>query len=839
MKLKRSILFSFALLCMFLMANTVMGQRSDGEKKRLGAHRLEERIRVDGVLDEAVWNQAEVATDFIQLDPLPGGPPYQRSEIMVLYDNDAIYIGARLYDTAPDSILKELSPRDQIANTDWFAVQFDSYKAGQLAFEFIVTPGNVQIDRRIQAPDNNDSSWDAVWISGVNITEDGWTVELEIPYSALRFPKKNEQEWYINFGRYIRRIREESWWNEKTPAINNTLYQNGILTGIRNIKSPPRVSITPFIAGYADLDRRVNGNPWRSSITGGMDVKVGLSDAFTLDMALIPDFGQVRFDDQVLNLTPFEIQFEDNRPFFTEGTELFERSDIFYTRRIGENPFYLSQLPDRLPEGAQVNNIPINNELINASKLSGRTDNGLGIGVFNGIEDRTYVNYTVQDGESGQVLINPLTNYNVFVLDQNLPNNSYASLVNTNVWREGSAYDANVTALEFGLRNKDNSYMITGNGILSARMFEDQPEIGHAYKFYFEKTRGVFQYALRYYEKSFDYNPNDLGFLARTNERRGSAQLRYNIFSPWWILNRANMSLTTTYQRLHQPDVFNNFRMDFNSFFMTRDFFAFGLSGSASPVETYDYFEPRTRDFSRYYAFPKNYEAGGFISTDYRKRFAYDFRMSYRWFDEEGRDVRYIRFSPRFRVNDHFFFLINSQLFDMRNEVGFVPKRANSIGFNALKSDDIIFARRNQLILDNLLSARLNFNPYHNITLRMRHYWTRVDFHTFHILGEQGELKETEYTGRNEAGDFVNSLTYNLFTIDLVYTWRFAPGSDIVIVWKNLLDDSKNRLDIPYTQSVGDIFTNPQFNSFSVKVLYYLDYIMVKRQLEGNPMKLL
>lgn len=824
---------------LFHCAHNAIGQGSDADKRRLEAYRLESRIKVDGILDEDVWDQAEKATDFIQFDPVPGGPPYQRSEIMVLYDDDAMYIGARLYDTAPDSILKELSPRDEIANTDWFAVQFDSYKAGQLAFEFIVTPGNVQIDRRIQAPREYDTSWDAVWISGVQITEDGWTVELEIPYSALRFPKKKEQEWYINFGRYVRRVREESWWNERTPAINNLLFQNGVLTGIRNIKSPPRVSITPFVAGYADVDRRVAGSPFRSTITGGMDVKVGLSDAFTLDMALIPDFGQVRFDDQVLNLTPFEIEFEDNRPFFTEGTELFERSDIFYTRRIGENPFLVGQLPDLLPERAQVTNVPINNELINASKLSGRTDKGLGIGVFNGIESRTYADYVTLDGEEGQVLINPLTNYNVFVLDQNLPNNSYASLVNTNVWREGSAYDANVTAAEFGLRNKDNSYMITGNGIISAKMFEDQNDVGHAYKLYFEKTRGEFQYALRYYEKSFNYDPNDLGFLPRTNERRGVAEMRYNIFSPWWFLNRGNVSLTTTYQRLHQPDVFNDFRLDLNSFFMTRKFFAFSFFGSASPVETFDYFEPRTRDFSRFYAFPKNYQAGGFISTDYRRRFAYDLRASYRWFDEDGRDVRHLRFSPRFRVNDHFFFLINSQVFDMRNEVSFVPKRSNSVGFNTLKREDIIFARRNQLILDNLLSARVNFNPYHNITLRMRHYWTKVDFHTFYILGEEGELKSTEYTGRTESGDFVNSLTYNLFTIDLVYTWRFAPGSDIVIVWKNLLDDTQNRLDIPYSRSVGDIFTNPQFNSFSVKVLYYLDYIMVKRQLEGNPMRLL
>lgn len=818
--------FLFALL----HTTTTHAQLDSLSKKRLKAERVQEIPTIDGYLDENVWKNAEIATNFTQLDPVPGGAPFQRSEVKVLYDDNAIYLGAILYDDDPSGILKELSPRDEIANTDWFAVQFDSYAAGQLAFEFVITPSGVQIDRRIAAPDDVDRSWDAVWISAVNITSEGWIVELEIPYSALRFPKKAEQEWFINFGRYVRRVREESWWNEKKPEISNTLYQNGILHSLQNIKSPPRISATPFIATYSDYDRRVAGSPWRGFVTGGMDVKVGLSDAFTLDMALIPDFGQVRFDDQVLNLSPFEIQFEDNRPFFTEGTELFERSDIFYTRRIGERPFYLSRLGSQLPEGAVPGEIPINNELINATKFSGRTDSGLGIGVFNAIEDRTYVNYQIPEGEDGRVLVNPLTNYNVFVLDQNLPNNSYASLVNTNVWREGTAYNANVTAVEVGLRDKKNAYMFTANGILSNRQFEQSPEIGHAYKIYLEKTRGIFQYKLSYYEKSATYNPNDLGFLARTNERRLNWNMRYSIFSPWWILNRANMDVNVEYQRLHTPDAFNNFAVRFNSFFMTRKFFAFGLDGTTEPIQTFDYFEPRTRDFSRYYAFPVNHQIGGFISTDYRKKFAYDIRTSYRWFDDQGRSILQLRLAPRFRVSDQFFFTVSSQIFQMYNEVGFIPKRSNSVGFENLQPNDIIFARRNQQILDNLISARFNFNPYHNITLRMRQYWTRVNFKEFKLLETDGSLSDTPYTGRDETGGLVNSLTYNLFTIDLVYTWRFAPGSDIIVVWKNSLDDTQNRLDIPYTRSVGDIFNSPQFNSISFKLIYYIDYVMLKKQ---------
>jgi hypothetical protein len=824
----------------FLCAAQGFAQQIPLDKKIYTATRTTTPPEIDGLLEATIWQQSPKAENFVQLDPLPGGPSYQESSVQVLYDDDAIYIGAILYDTAPDSILKELSPRDQIANTDWFALQIDPYNAGQIAFEFAVTPSNIQIDRRITAPDEIDSSWDAVWISAVSITEEGWVVEIEIPYSALRFPSTQEQTWSINFGRYIRRVRQEMWWNEKNPSIRNTLFQNGILTGIGNIKSPPRISISPFLAGYADKNNRNVQAPWRTNLTGGMDLKIGLSDAFTLDMALIPDFGQVRFDDQVLNLTPFEIQFEDNRPFFTEGTELFQRSDLFYSRRIGERPFFSNALKEQLPEGSSQLQIPFSNDLLNATKLSGRTNKGLGIGLFNAVENRMWAQYIDSNGDKQTLLANPFTNYNVLVLDQNLKNNSYASLVNTHVWREGKeAYNANVTALETGLRNKDNSYMFTANGILSAKQFQNYTELGYAFKSYFEKTKGIWQYKLSYYEKSDRYDPTDLGFLLRANERKSIANLRYNIFSPWKFLNRGFVAMTSLYERLHTPDVFTNLGFNLNSFFMTRKFFAFSIYGNAEPITTFDYFEPRTRDFSRFYAFPQNYQLGGFISTDYRRKFAYDLNVWYRWFDDEGRNAWQIRFSPRFRLSDHFFFTWSTAYFNLYQDVGFAAARSNSLGFDSLQAGDILFSRRNQHVLDHLLSARYNFTPYHNITLRMRHYWTQVDFQSFHLLGQEGELQPTAYTGKDAENNFVNSLTYNLFTIDLVYTWRFAPGSDLIVVWKNQLDEVQNRIDIPYSRSVGDILNNPQFNSFSVKLIYYMDYVLLKRRLQGRRVRLL
>jgi hypothetical protein len=544
---------------------------------------------------------------------------------------------------------------------------------------------------------------------------------------------------------------------------------------------------------------------------------------------LVPDFGQVRFDDQVLNLTPFEIQFDDNRPFFTEGTELFNIANVFYSRRIGAKPFYLRNPGFNIP-GQEPELLPQISPLINATKFSGRTNNGLGIGVFNALENRLFTQPGLADPGQENVLINPLTNYNIIVLDQNLKNNSYISLINTNVWREGHAYDANVSGTEFALRDKANAWMVQGTALLSNRFLAQGNDQGHRYSLGVEKTKGNIQYALSYRELSDTYNPNDLGFLLRNNERTATAVLRYNIFSPWWFLNYANMSLQADYQRLYRPDVFARFALNYNSFFMTRDFFAFSVYSVIEPINNQDYFEPRTRDFSKFYNQPSNYLIGGFISTDYRKKFAYDINGNYKWWDESGRHSWFLRFSPRVRVSDHFFFQLSSSYHQFFEEAGFVPARQAAVGFNSLEPGSVVFARRDQQILDHTLSARYNFNPLNNITLRLRHYWTRVDFNSFYTLNDAGNLSETSYLGKTESGDLLHSLTYNLFNIDLVYTWRFAPGSDLVLVWKNAITTTYNLLDLPYFGSYGDLLSAPQFNSFSLKMIYYLDYHMTRQR---------
>ena len=460
----------------------------DPVKKNIGAQRTDAVVVIDGQLDEEAWLSAEPSNGFLQLEPNPGRPAAQPTELRILYDNSGIYIGAFLADE-PDSILMELSERDDLANTDWFGVFLDPYRDGINGVGFIVTPANVQYDAKYSSF-GEDDNWDAVWESQTSLNQDGWVVEIRIPYSAIRFPQAPEQIWHINFGRLIQRQQQKSFWNRIDPQQQGLLNQSGYLTGIRNIKSPVRLQATPFLAFYGEVLHDAAENPvnsWGRSINGGMDIKYGINDAFTLDMTLIPDFGEARSDNQVLNLSPFEVRFDENRPFFTEGTELFNKGGLFYSRRIGGQPLRYREVEDQLTEGEEIISNPVQTQLYNATKISGRSRKGLGIGFFNATSGREVALIRNSEGIERAFETTPFTNYNVLVLDQNLPHNSFATLINTTVLRSGSAYDANVTGTVFTLRNKDNSYAVEGKGVLSQQYFTDRTDLGHTYSLSLKK----------------------------------------------------------------------------------------------------------------------------------------------------------------------------------------------------------------------------------------------------------------------------------------------------------------------------------------------------------------
>jgi hypothetical protein len=777
--------------------------------------------KIDGVLDDSCWINSEIAADFIQRDLHPGVSSQQRTEVKVIYNDDAIYIGAQLFDSAPDSILRELSTRDNEANSELFGVFFDTYNDDINAFGFFVTSAGTQIDARYSISDQ-DFDWNAVWVSSVKLNDKGWAVEFKIPYSALRFAAKEEQTWGFQIIRKIRRYRENAFWNNVDPKINALVRQFGDLSGLKNLKPPIRLSFTPYVAGsmnhYPYNDPSIKN--LSSNFSGGMDVKYGINDAFTMDMTLVPNFSQVQSDNQVLNLTQFEVQFQERRPFFTEGTELFNKAGIFYSRRVGGAPFDAKNVSRQMKAGDKIVTNPSQTQLLNATKISGRTSGKLGIGLFNALANNTYA--TLQDSSdlTRKILTSPLTNYNIFVLDQALKNNSSVSLINTNVTRDGHFYDANVTGLSFRLNNKTNRYTMGGRGVMSNLFYPDssKPYSGYCGNFDFGKSGGNFRWNIYGSLNTDTYNPNDLGLLTMTNNMETGLSLNYNIYKPFWKVNNVFNKVLFLYQRMYNPNAFWNFGVYGNhTTTFTKKYFTAGINYDIEPIITYDYYEARIA--GRFYTYPINYRAGGFISSDYRKPFALDVTGDYKYFIENNREAYSLTVSPRFRLNNKLSFIHETSNNVHYDNIGFVA-------YDAI-TDTITFGRRNLQTVSNVFSSVYKFTNKMSLTFRLRHYWSSAKYLQYYTLQKDGYLGGTRY-------GIDRDVSFNAFNIDMVFFWQFAPGSELNLVWKNSLLKSENDIDFIYYNNFRNTLNSPQNNAITLKLLYYINYSTLKRAFSGK-----
>jgi hypothetical protein len=815
---------------LFGLANLALAQQSEVEKmmKHVQAVRVEVAPEIDGKLDDAAWKHAEPAVDFVQTSPYPGAPSAQPAEVRIVYDNTALYIGAALFDSAPDSILRQMSVRDDDCNCDAFGIVLDTYNSDNNSFNFFISAAGVQMDAR-ESSEGDDKSWNAVWQSKVEINDKGWYVEMKIPFSAVRFPDSDVQTWGFNMYRRIRRTRENSNWSEVDPAVDGYINQAGELNGIENVKSPMRLSFSPYISGYVEhFPHDVDGvSNYSSSINGGMDLKYGLNDAFTLDMTLVPDFGQVQSDNQVLNLSPFEVQFNENRQFFTEGTEIFNKGGLFYSRRIGGAPIDMYAVSSQLEDGEEIVENPSQSQLVNATKVSGRTSGGLGVGVFNGVSKSMYATVRDMEGNEREVLTDPLTNYNVLVLDQNLKNNSSISFVNTNVMRAGSHYEANVTGAMFDLATKGNKYGTRGAFKLTQKYSasEESPELGHSYFVDIAKRSGNLGWGMWHSVESDTYDPNDLGFLYNNNSSGYGAEVNYNIYEPFGPFNSLWTNASTYYERLYNPNKFADFNIAAELGVSWKGFTATGLNFVIEPIETYDFFEPRV--WGRFYAWQPSRNLAGWVSTDYRKKFAVDARANFRQFDAEERTRFNMGFSPRWRANDKLMFILDVGRGGFYNDEGAALDQS---GQGTIIGEDIIFGRRDQITWENILNASYIFTNRMGLTLRVRHYWSTLTYRSFHVLDEDGHLAETDYTGHDENDYSLHNNSFDAFNVDMVYSWVFAPGSELTVVWKNAILRGDTQYDPAYFDNLKNTLESSQTNSFSIKVLYYIDYLSLKKK---------
>lgn len=781
---------------------------SYGQKKTLEAKKNENPISIDGKMTEEEWNFAPVATGFVMYEPDNGKPIDEKrsSEVRVLYDNEAIYISAILRDENPDRILRELTERDNFGTADHFGVFINGFNDGQQDFRFYVSASGVQMDC-LATEGNEDYSWDAIWDSEVSLTEYGWFVEIKIPYAALRFSNEQIQNWGINFYREIKRDRQKYHWNHIDLKVGNAMPQIGTLVGIEDIKPPTRLFFIPYSSYYLENNEAGTENTFKV----GMDVKYGINDSFTLDAILVPDFGQTKFDDVVLNLGPFEQQFNENRPFFTEGTDLFNKGEIFYSRRIGGLPStYLNG-----DEFTQVEN-PATVNLINAVKISGRTAGGLGIGVLNAITEKTYGNVTnIQTGERRKVLVEPFANYNIMVFDQRFNQNSSVSFINTNVLREGEFRDANVSALVYNLNTKNNRYFVNGDFKYShINEFGDaENRNGLFTSIQLGKKGGVWRYNAGANYVSKDYDINDMGIVYINNYHSFYGNFNYRILTPSKVFNTFRLN-TNFYGEFHNTTgkiQQGQLNFDLTSTTLLNDYI--GASLYIMPFNTFDFYEPRVG--GRFFELPKSTYGEIYFSSNYNRRFAVDIRPSATLTSEEKRASFGIEVAPRFRFNNRFLMTLSANYFYQTNDVGWVAFAENS---------DIIFGRRDRKTFTNTLALKYSLNPKMTFNVAARHYWSFAEYNQYLTLQEDGDLLVNSNFTQNMNSNF------STWNFDLGYSWWFAPGSQISVLYRNNASDFRRDIDHRIGNNFKNLFQNNLNNIFSVSIRYFIDYNSIKNK---------
>ncbi|MEA3495463.1 MAG: DUF5916 domain-containing protein [Bacteroidota bacterium] len=787
---------------------------SQNDKKVLEAIKIKKAPKIDGVLNDEVWKNIPIANDFIQYEPFNGKVATFDTEVKVIYNDEAIFIAAIMYDPYPDSILLELGKRDEIdnINSDAFAINLAPFNDDLNAVELRVSASGVQLDR-FHSPTGVDQNWNPVWQSAVKINDKGWVVEFKIPYSAIRFPNKKEQVWGINFWRNIKRYREWSTYNFIDKEKNGIITQSAKLIGIHDIEPPLRLSFFPYISGY--LNKNPENDKLGYSFNYGMDLKYGINESFTLDMTLIPDFGQVQSDDEILNLSPFEVRYQEKRQFFTEGTNLFNKGGIFYSRRIGTQPIAYYSISDSLQKGEELTENPSSTKLINATKISGRTQQGLGIGIFNAMTSPAKAIISDSLGKERVIETQSFTNYNIFVLDQSLKNNSFVSLINTNVSRKD--YSANVTATTFSLMESSKKYSIDGD-LLVSQKYADATDIGYSYEINVGKRSGNFQYDLEHSVESDKYDPNDLGYLQSNNEMNFEGGISYIIFKPFWKFLNLNTRLHIDYSMNYLPREYSSFIINTHTSATLKNHFSLGFYVGGSPIEKVDFYQARVKGWK--YNLPSNIWFGTWMSSDYRKKIALDTRFSYSHVDYSHKNSSFnISLSPRIRLSDKFMIIYGLDLNKSKNQYGYATQFTDTSA-----KLNIIFGKRDQQTLANTINSTYIFNNKSSLSFRLRHYWSIADYKEFFLLKEDGYLTATDYNENND-------INFNIFNIDLIYSWHFAPGSIISVVWKNSIYNVEDEIVQNLFANIDNTFSIPAQNSFSIKVLYYLDYQYFKKNI--------
>ena len=782
---------------------------------------------IDGILSEDLWNDLNPATDFTLMWPETRNgikiPNEFKTTAYVCYDDNAIYVGAILKHPNIDKIPKELSQRDEIwnVNAETFFVTFNTYNDDLNFFGFQVTSaGTVGDVYSSGAIDSDDFLYNTVFEAKINISSDGWSLEMVIPYSAIRFPKKEVQLWGLNFGRKIQSLDETYVWSPVN--VNELEYHesNGTLKGIKNVNPPLRMFFYPYIQSSVNLQSRFKTS---SSYMGGMDLKYGLSSSFTLDASLIPDFGQVEFDNVELNLGPFQQQFDENRAFFTEGANLFKIADgdmgggsFFYSRRIGEK---ISLDDNLLEEDEQFYNFDSTPQLLSTVKVTGTTSKNLSIGLLNAITNKLDVEIeNFSSNETRKQTIQPLVNYNVLSLTKQLLNDySSVSVINTNKTGGDGLYGNNIAFVaDMFDSNRDFNFKVKTFGSLTPKINNKN---GFRYGISLSELKGNFRYNFSWWGVDKHYKQNELGYFNFTDHQSYSTRISYQILNEYGFLRKYS-----NYLRFQNTRTFHSFErklwgLRFGNDFSTKNLMVFEADFAYSSA-TRDYDKPRANN--RYVLEPENFQAKLVVQSNKNKNFSYRVQWNkFNYFKEdfnERKSQNRIYISTLYRFSDRFSLELKSNHIDFKDDIGYLDTI----------NENIYFGRRNIKSVENNIDFSYFFDSKKWVNLKLRNYWSRAKYdNSLFLLDLNGKRTQVDYS----LLEFNPNTNFNIWNVDISFEWWFAPGSNMILLYRNQLFNNDNLVGLDYLQSLNNLFDFNAQHQLSLRINYLINLNRKKNKL--------
>ena len=816
-------------------------------------------IRIDGILDEPDWSRATGSNGFIQNEPNEGDPATERTVVRIVYDDEAIYIGITAYDSEPGKIKGLLARRDNECPSDWIHIGIDSYNDKRTAFEFAVNPAGVKMDCFWYDCSTRDGNWDAVWDVATSVNGEGWIAEFRIPFNQLRFAENGgAHSWGFQVCRQIDRKSEVSFWSHWPKDASAFTAHFGRLEGIENVPRLKRLEILPYTVSSVDFfGDPEEGDPFHDAARGqsrfGADIKYGITSNITANISINPDFGQVEQDPSEFNLTAYETYFEEKRPFFVEGLNIFQyplmfgdgnSERLFYSRRIGRTPQFYPLDSERWPDTDDFyEDTPQFTTIIGAAKVTGRTSNGWSIGVLEALTDREEAEVSAPNGERFGVSVEPMTNYLAgrAVKDFN-DGRSTLGIIATSVAREIQSDDlaflnraAFTGGLDLSHRWHDDDYQIIAKVFgshmrgsteamlelqeSSARYFqrpdadyvEVDPEATHLSGYGGVLWGGKFggkpwRFGLGGITRSPGFEANDIGYMRDADINLGVFWAQYRRYEPLGPFRQFNFNTNIWYGFNYGGEAYGkggnvNGWMQLTNYWEV--FFGGGtdleaistrhLRGGPTIIEPSQFFS--------WYGF----------STDNRKKLAFGLNGFYARSGERG--SYHAEFSPQMTIRP-------SSRFELTLSPGYTESKDDMQHVDEVDGHYILGHIDMRVIS---MTTRLNYtlSPEMSLQFYGMPYIAAGEYSDYReVLAPRAEIYDDRFGPFDYLADSDNpDFNFKQFRSNLVFRWEFNPGSAIFLVWSRGATDYEEeygRFDAG--RDIDRILSAPGDNTFLIKI---------------------